>query len=65
MKNAEWMIQQGYKFSDLHCFVASCNGDYIIRLKRKCVGTVTDFSAFTALEKWLDAEHKEPEELGL
>ena len=60
MKNAEWMIKNGYKFSDLRCFATSCNGDYVLRLKLKYVGTVTGFSAFTALEKWLDAEHKEP-----
>lgn len=65
MTNAEWIIKNGYKFSELRCYVTSCNGDYMLRLNRKYVGSVTDFSAFTALEKWLDAEHKEPEELGL
>ena len=68
MTNAEWMVNNGYKFNALHCFVTSCIGDYVIFvifMDDKYVGKVTDFSAFTALEKWLDMEHKDPEELGL
>ena len=65
MKNAEWMVKNGYKFSALHFFVTSCNGEYVIFMDDKYVGKVTDFSSFIALEKLLDAEHKEPEELGL
>ena len=65
MKNAEWMVKNGYKFKDLCCYVTSCNGDYMLRLKGKYVGTVTSFSCPMAIEEWLDAEHKEPEELGL
>ena len=65
MTNAEWMIKNGYKFSDLCCFVTSCNGDYILRLNGKYVGSVTSFCCPMAIEEWLDAEHKEPEDLGL
>lgn len=65
MTNAEWMVKNGYKFTDLGCYVTSCNGDYILRLNGKYVGTVTSFSCPMAIEEWLDAEHKDPEELGL
>lgn len=65
MNNAAWVIKNGYKFSDIGCYVTSCNGDYDLLLNGKYVGTVTDFSAFTALEKWLDMEHKDPEDQGL
>lgn len=65
MNNAEWMINNGYKFSDIFCYVTSCNGDYDLLLYGKYVGTVTSVSCFTALKKWLDMEHKEPEDQGL
>ena len=65
MTNAEWMIQHGHKFSDIGCYVTSCNGDYDLLLNGKYVGTVTSVSCFTALENWLDMERKDPEELGL
>lgn len=57
MKNAEWMAKNGYKFSDIVCYNHSCSNDYYFLLNGKHVGTVTDCSAFAALERWLDMEH--------
>ena len=63
MTNAEWMIKNGYKFKDLGCYVTSCNGDYIIRLNGNYVESVTSYSCSIGIEKWLEAEHKDLEEL--
>ena len=59
MTNAEWMIKNGYKFSDLSCSVDSNNGDAAISLNGKSLGRVRCVSSLASLEVWLDREHKE------
>ena len=65
MTNAEWMVKNGYKFSDIWCCNPNCNDDYDFLLNGKYIGTVTNFSAFATLERWLDMEHEGQEELKL
>lgn len=59
MKNAEWMVQNGYKFSELRW---SFTQPGIIRfyLNDKNIGKVSSSSIFEAIKTWLDAEHIEP-----
>ena len=59
MKNAEWMVQNGYKFSELRW---SFTQPDICRfyLNDKNVGKVSSLSIFEAIKTWLDAEHIEP-----
>ena len=65
MTNAEWMIKNGYKFSDLCCCFDSSSGDIIISLYNKILvrrvrrGYIS-FNDF--LKRWLDKEHEEYEE---
>ena len=59
MTNAEWMIKNGHKFSDLSCSVDSNNGDAVISLNGKSLGRVRCVSSFASLEVWLDREYKE------
>ena len=62
MTNAEWMIKNGYKFSDLCCCFDSSSGDIIISLYNKILvrrvrrGYIS-FNDF--LKRWLDKEHEE------
>lgn len=61
MTNAEWMIKNGYKFSDLH-FSIDNNGDIVISLNDKILvrvykGLYIPFE--DALKSWLDMEHDE------
>lgn len=60
MTNAEWMIKNGYKFSDLICCFDS--GDIVISLYDKILvrGGYLPFDDF--LKRWLDKDHKEHEE---
>ena len=59
MKNAEWMIKNGHKFSDLcYCFISD-DGVVNFYLNGEIVGRVPSLSYFEALKKWLDMEHKE------
>ena len=67
MKNAEWMIKQGYKFSDLHIrfkgfektntFVVRYKGEKIDEFKLR---NKNELFIECAYKKWLDMEHKEP-----
>ena len=59
MTNAEWMIKNGYKFSELRW---SFTQPDICRfyLNDKNVGKVSSLSIFEAIKTWLDAEHIEP-----
>ena len=60
MKNAEWMIKQGYKFRELTCKCSKTgNCDYDILLNNKCVGKVKDSYSNEAITTWLDMEHNE------
>ena len=62
MTNAEWMIKNGYKFSDLCCCFDSSSGDIVISLYNKILvrrvrrGYIS-FNDF--LKRWLDKEHEE------
>ena len=68
MKNAEWMVKNGYEFSSLHALPADKGKhgyDICIRTEKGWfaklgeVDTVFNNSA-TAVFFWLDQEHKEP-----
>lgn len=67
MKNAEWMVQNGYKFSNLFVrrlsneernkFVVRYNNEKIDYFElNECHISFND----SAYKKWLDMEHKEP-----
>lgn len=64
MTNAEWMIQQGYKFNDINVLYTKENGVYAISIKKNgaytCLGTIKKTCAIYAFMEWLDMEHKEP-----
>ena len=60
MNNAEWMIKNGYKFSDLHCSYMQPGSICSFYLNDKNVGKVSGLSFFEAIKTWLDAEHIEP-----
>ena len=59
MTNAEWMIKNGYKFSDLCCCFDDITGDIIISLYGIILarGGYAPFDDF--LKRWLDKEHEE------
>ena len=59
MTNAEWMIKNGYKFSDLCCCFDDITGDIIISLYGIILarGGYIRFDDF--LKRWLDKEHEE------
>ena len=60
MKNAEWLLKQGYKFRELTCKGSKTgNCDYDILLNNKCVGKVKDSYSNEAITTWLDMEHVE------
>lgn len=58
MTNAEWMIKNGYKFSDLH-FSCDNNGDIVISLNDKILVRELFITFEYALKRWLDMEHDE------
>ena len=58
MTNAEWMIKNGYKFSDLHLSFDS-NGDIVISLNDKILVRGLYIPFEDALNRWLDMEHDE------
>ena len=65
MTNAEWMIQQGYKFSDVHVWYSCSKSDeFVVRIKEKKIDTFKSKLEFPetdeAFVEWLDMEHKEP-----
>lgn len=55
MTNAEWMIKNGYKFSDL-LFSFDSNGDTVISLNDKILARG---QYIPSLKKWLDKEHEQ------
>lgn len=57
MTNAEWMIKNGYKFSDLH-FLCDNNGDIVISLNDKIL-VRGGYIPFDNFKRWLDMEHDE------
>lgn len=60
MNNAEWMIKNGYKFSELRWRYIQEPSIISFYLNDKKVGKVSSSSVFEALKTWLDAEHIEP-----
>lgn len=58
MNNAEWMVQNGYKFSELRWSITQ-PGIIHFYLNDKNVGNVSSLSVFEAFKTWLDAEHRE------
>ena len=58
MTNAEWMIKNGYTFSDLH-FSYDNNGDIVISLNDKILVRGLYIHFEDALKRWLDMEHDE------
>ena len=59
MKNAEWIIKNGYKFSDLD--IEDRGNEFKIYLKGDVIGQYPQgFTMYEAAMKWLDMEHKEP-----
>jgi hypothetical protein len=58
MTNAEWMIKNGYKFSDLH-FSVDSNGNIVISLNDKILVRGLHIPFEDALKRWLDKEHDE------
>lgn len=60
MKNAEWMIKNGYKFSDIHyCFAISHNAVNFY-LNGEIIGNALGTSYLAAFTEWLDQERNEP-----
>ena len=58
MKNAEWMIKNGYKFSDVgYCFVGDDNAIHF-SLNGEIVGKASYNSYLEAFQQWLDMEHE-------
>lgn len=62
--NAEWLLKNGYEFSDIGVAQPYQYGEFIIYIREKCpedslsiVGNVNAYDKLNALEKWLDAEH--------
>lgn len=60
MNNAEWMVKNGYKFSELHWSLTQPGSIIRFYLNDKNVGKVSGLSFFEAIKTWLDAEHVEP-----
>ena len=58
MTNAEWMIKNGYKLSDLH-FSYDNNGDIVLSLNDKILERWLYIPFEDALNRWLDMEHDE------
>lgn len=61
MTNAEWMIKNGYKFSDVRCCYVGRDGAHAVNLSLngKILGKVLSVSYYAALKEWLDMDHKE------
>ena len=63
MKNAEWMIKNGYKFSDVrYCFTP----DYTavsFYLNEKIIGKAAGKSYLAAFAEWLDMEHEDEKQI--
>ena len=63
MKNAEWCIKQGYKFSDINVLYTKDNSVYAISIKKNGaytrLGTIKKTCAIYAFMEWLDQEHVE------
>lgn len=59
MNNAEWMVKNGYKFSDLRWSFMQEPGICGFYLNGKNVGKESSLSIFEALKTWLDTEHAE------
>ena len=57
MNNAEWMIKNGYKFSDIHYVFSIDHKTCCFYLNGKIVGEVISKSYPEALKKWLDMDH--------
>lgn len=64
MTNAEWMIKNGYKFSNLYAYGEYDNdGNFIwhIRLSKADIEEISaEHDYVNVITAWLDAEHKEP-----
>lgn len=63
MNNAEWMLKQGYKFSDLSTYLKYNNDGKLIwhiRLSKAGIDDILIQNDYIdAITAWLDAEHKE------
>lgn len=60
MTNAEWMIKNGHKFSDLDAKYLELDRGCEIMLNGKTLERVPIMNMVSAIFYWLDAEHKEP-----
>ena len=60
MNNAEWMIKNGHKFSDLDAKYLELDRGCEIMLNGKTLERVPIVNMVSAIFYWLDAEHKEP-----
>lgn len=60
MNNAEWMIKNGHKFSDLDAKYLGLGRGCEIMLNGKTLERVPIANMVSAIFCWLDAEHKEP-----
>lgn len=60
MTNAEWTVQNGYKFSDIHvCY--ELDKTVTFSLNGAIVGKASyDNTCLATFKAWLDQEHKEP-----
>ena len=59
MTNAEWMIKNGYKFSDLRCCFDDITGDIIISLYGIILARGGYIPLNDFLKRWLDKKHEE------
>ena len=61
MKNAEWMIKNGYDFTKLSIELSFGSYSYKVFLDRKYIATITakGTAPFQALLLWLNQEHTE------
>ena len=63
MKNAEWLIKNGYSLYGLDCFDLEVKGEYEIFVGETYIDTIkTDDPPLGAMLKWLDMEHEETED---
>lgn len=66
MNNGEWLVKNGYKFSDVHVIYKGFerHNDLVVRIKDEKVDAFKSKLKFPelyeALVEWLDMEHVEP-----
>lgn len=65
MNNGEWLVKNGYKFSDVHVWYSgSKSGEFVVRIKEEKIDTFKSKLEFPetdgVFKEWLDMKHKEP-----